>query len=538
MSPVLSKQATPRVSDTTTVQAPTGGLNSISAVSNMPAEDAVVLRNLIPQPYGAKMRNGYVKHSVLPANVAAETIMPYASKIGVETLFSVGNNGILYNSTTAGNAVATAVTGLLNARFQYLTFSNAAGNFLLAANGQDDWIKYDGATITRVAAADITGVDPKSIISLEVHQRRLWMVQVNTTKGWYLAPDAISGAATAFDFGPLFKRGGYLMTLVAWTIDTGEGSDDRLCAISSHGEVAVYNGTDPANIATWQLQGVYFVGPPVGRRCAKKISGDINIITQYGLTSLAEAVVSTKLNNQSAGIALKVQNLLSTGIARFGTNFGWEIHLNPRDNLLVINTPIQMADVSEVSAYALSSSMRSNQVVMNTITNNWCTFTEVPAFTWATFLSAPYFGATGFVGRGMVGNQDAVQNDGLGGQPIVGEVLQAFNYFGQPGREKYFSMVRPVFIATGDLTWSAQVRTDFDTRPIDPPNYTSPIAGNGVWDVSLWDAALWAGGLATIQRWVSASGLGFAGTIAMSLTSSSDVTWTSTDWLFQPGGIF
>ena len=43
---------------------------------------------------------------------------------------------------------------------------------------------------------------------LTAHQKRMWFVQKNTTRGWYLPPDQIYGTAKYFDFGPLMTMGG------------------------------------------------------------------------------------------------------------------------------------------------------------------------------------------------------------------------------------------------------------------------------------------------------------------------------------------
>jgi hypothetical protein len=109
----------------------------------------------------------------------------------------------------------------------------------------------------------------------------------DSTKGVYLATDAIAGAATEFQFGSLFTRGGHLLAIASWTRDGGSGSDDYLVAISSRGQLAVYAGTDPASADTWALVGVFDVPQPIGRRCWRRYGGDVLLLTVEGLFPLS-----------------------------------------------------------------------------------------------------------------------------------------------------------------------------------------------------------------------------------------------------------
>ena len=45
-------------SQSTTVTAPIGGLNAFSPISNMPENDALVLRNFYPEPFGVAGAQG------------------------------------------------------------------------------------------------------------------------------------------------------------------------------------------------------------------------------------------------------------------------------------------------------------------------------------------------------------------------------------------------------------------------------------------------------------------------------------------------
>jgi hypothetical protein len=160
---------------------------------------------------------------------------------------------------------ASVVSGLTNARWQHVNVATAGGNFLLAVNGADKLRGYDGTNwyTDGDGSHDITGVDSATLIHVNTHKERVWFVQKDTLKAWYLGTKAISGAATAFPFQSIAQSGGYpSVAMATWTIDAGFGADDLAVFITSQGEVIVYRGTDPSSATTWALVGVWQLGTP------------------------------------------------------------------------------------------------------------------------------------------------------------------------------------------------------------------------------------------------------------------------------------
>jgi hypothetical protein len=149
--------------------------------------------------------------------------------------------------------------------------ATSGGNFLFAVNGVDSAKTFDGATW---AVPAITVATSANWNYIALHKRRIWAVEKNTMNLWYLAVDSIAGAATQFPVGALFKKGGHVVAIGSWTIDNGSGVDDLLAIATSAGEIAIYQGTDPASVATWDLVGVYTVGRPVGDKPFLDYGGD------------------------------------------------------------------------------------------------------------------------------------------------------------------------------------------------------------------------------------------------------------------------
>jgi hypothetical protein len=406
---------------------------------------------------------------------------------------------------------AAVVTGMGSAYWQYVNNATAGGNFLNAVNGQDAPRLYNGSVWSTTA---ITGVTQANLVHVNLFKNRLWFVEKNTLKAWYLGTNAIAGAASEFNLQSIAKKGGYLMAMGTWTIDAGEGVDDYAVFITSQGEVIVYNGTDPASADTWALKGVWQLGAPLGRRCVLKYSGDLLLACYDGVQPMSKALQSSRVNPR-VGLTDKIQGAMSEVAGLYGDVSGWQLDFCPKDSRILLSIPV-----------ALGSQM---QFAMNTITGAWCKFTGVYANCWEQFDNMSYLGGDGFVGLFWDGTKD----DTI---PITGSVLQAFNTFGNPGFNKRWTLAQLIFSASGPPTLSAGVNVDYDPTMINSPVDFSPVV-YGEWDSGIWDQSTWGGGLATFKSMVGLTGIGKAAGMRLQTTTSQlDIHWQATNFTYEVGG--
>lgn len=513
------------VAQSMTTPAPIGGLNVRDSIALMPETDAIVLKNLFPTTYGCLVRKGYKEHATnLPGDVG--TLMSYNSRSGTNVLLAASEDEI-YDITTSGDysAATPKYTGLSNDLWQHVNFANSAGSHLIAFNGADDGIWYNGTTYARLSAGNgivsgtINGVDPADVIHCCVHQRRVWMIPIDSTEAYYLPVDSVYGVAAAFDFGPWMSMGGYLVAAYTWSIDSGTGSDDHLAVITSEGQVIVYRGTDPSDATAWTLVGVYFQGSPVGRRCGVKYAGDLAILTQFGLLSLTASLVSTKVENTpDTAFTNKIQPLVSDLVTVYGSISGWQILVYPGANMLIVNIPV--------------SATESLQLAMNTVTKAWGQFEGVNAFSWELHYNVPFFGSDGTVYRFWEGNRDGADSAGNGGVKVSYEGQTSFNYFKSPGVQKHFKMAKATFIGNADPGHYFAVNTDFELTTVYGSSILSGVS-SGIWNQSYWNQSYWGGGDKTYKPWGSVEGIGTAGSFRVKGDASGDVLWASIDWIYE-----
>lgn len=496
------------------IPAPVGGWNVRDSIANMEREDAVTLDNMFPNVSNVVLRGGYTEHATgLGSQV--ETLMAYSAGATAEFFAIAG--GDIYDVTSSGAVGAAEVSGLTNSRWEYTNVTTSGGSYIYAANGVDDPLLYDGSTWTPINGSSspaVTGVTTSTLISPLLFKFRVWFIQKDTLKAWYLPTSSIGGAAQVLDLSSVAQRGGSLVAMGSWTIDAGYGVDDNLIFITSNGEVIIYRGTDPASASTWALIGVWYLGAPLGRRCLVKYGGDLLFASRYGLLPITTALQSDRVDPRVA-LSDKIQGAFAAAASSYGSSFGWQVVVDNSNNAVYVNVPVGVG--------------QQEQYVMNSITRSWCRFTGWAANCWEIFQNEPYFGGNGVV---CLAWSDTFQD---GSDDIQTNSLQAFNYFEARGVKKYFTRARPSIFTNGEPAIFVGVNVDFNTA-----DTTSALSfsgtSSGVWDVGVWDTALWGSGLEITNNWQGIVGEGYSAAVNLKSSSSGiQIEWASTDIVYQLG---
>lgn len=417
----------------------------------------------------------------------------------------VSGNQITVTGATPAAYNGTFVITKLNAtQFQYTMATTPATNATVVG--------------TYSITFAITGVDSSTFVNINLFKNRLWFVQEDSLKVWYLDPLSVAGTATSFELGGIARNGGFTQAMGTWTLDAGEGADDYAVFVTSMGEAIVFNGTDPDTAETWLLKGVWQFGQTFNRRCFFKWNGDLLLLTQDGLVPLSAAVQSTRLDPR-INLTDKIYYAVSQAATTYYDNFGWQINYYASENMLILNVPITGG---------------TQQFVMHTITKSWGQFTGINANCWEVHgKNDIFFGGNGFVGRFYNSTSD-------NGTNISANCQQAYSYFDSRGTLKRFTMVRPIIITDNALpTVLAGISTDFDpVSPNSPVTFNPALIPIGEWDSAIWDVNLWGGGVNINKQWQGVTGIGYAGGINLSVASQGvDLHWASTDYVFETGGV-
>ena len=518
IAPIRTRQQRPRPPSMGTVQVPasTRGLNLRDSIAAMKPADALILDNWFPEGTFLRVRGGTLEYATgLGASV--QTVMEWAGPASRKLFGAVPT--AIYDISVAGAVGAAAVSGLGSGYWQTTMMTTAGGAFLVLANGVDSVRNYDGTSWTTPAITNVTS----STLNLPcLHKSRLWFVQNNSTKAWYLPTSSIAGAASGFEIGERFTDGGKLIAIGSVSLDGGSGSDDYLAFVSSHGQVAVFQGDDPASSSTWALVGVYDGAPPIGNRCTMNVGGDLAILTDAGIVSTRQLMSGGQASAQRQSITNRIDEGIIEAFRSYGALTGWSMASYPRSRLAVVNIP--------------TSSSTAFQYVLNTQDGGWCTYgkyaSPINATCWGTYNEAPYYGRS----DGTVYRAETGYSDGTAG--ITAQVKTSFQTYGRGGALSRLTMVRPLFTAGGQVVPAIRLNVDYrNDQPMSTDAFPlSSGSQGGVWDTSVWDVGVWGDDVSPYNNWYAATGIGTTASIHMATqTSGIQVILNAWDLKFEIG---
>lgn len=511
-----------------TLPAPVGGMNVADPGLSLPASEAALVLNAIAGEGGLKPRPGtQVWASGVGSSGPVRSVLPYHGSSGTEDrLFATSAEGI-YDATTSGAASLALAFGTTTGkagRGVSAAYANTAGRFLLYTDEVNGYRLYTEGTHAWTTPTLSGGITAADCVFVLPWKNRVWFAQRNSSKAWYLALEAISGAAAEFDFGRHFKRGGYLLGLWNWTRDGGSGADDRLVALSSGGDIVVFEGTDPSIDTTFNIVGSWNVGSfPDGRRLCTSIGGDLLVLTTQGLLSMEKLLAG---GNQAAIYdTRKLRPLFISTMQAQQALEGWDLAIHPQEAMLVVNQPGVSGQLQQQFALSLA-------------TQGWSLLQGLDILSLGVWQGQLYFGnrAAGIVR--MTGILDGVAQDGstANARQVECFLLHAFNTLGSP-RRKQLRVAKPHFKTDGVFPgFAVFARYDFDTSlPTGLALLGGPASG-ALWGSGLWGVATWGARSGIARRAGVTRGIGTAIAVGVTWKSNGLATLCGTDVWWEEGG--
>jgi hypothetical protein len=409
---------TRQTSEPSVLPAPVGGLNGRDPLANMPATDAYLMDNLLPGVASVAIREGSVQVAIGTGG-PVQTLATYAGADG-DILLAWANSNI-WNVTAGGASLDTTV----GERAITAMFSNAADNsqHLIAVTGEDLPKHFDGTNVNDLTMTGIT--DPDTLNFVFTFKERLYFGAAGTLGFYYLPTGNIQGALEFFDLGQVSRKGGYLLAIASYAVNTsGETPEDYIIFITSKGECIVYAGYDPGDITAWLLVGRFFAATPIGPRCCIPYNTDLLILTLEG--ALPVSFIRQAGDSTGTGVIGSAYGALTSKLGRYLSDLnvhagdhGWMgITYSPK-GLLLLNAS---TGGDPLTGYT--------QFVMNTTTNAWSRITGWAGICFEECDGVLYYGsADGNVYRAFEGTRD--NSAGGIGDAVTVDVKTAYNYFAE-----------------------------------------------------------------------------------------------------------
>lgn len=440
--------------------------------------------------------------------------------------FTVGE--ILTGGTSGATGTIYRIEGDETAGTLYLT-GIAGGTFQdneAITDGEGGSALANGAA-SMVLGTDLSFEDGGSLTSANLayvwtFKNRVYFLEKETMNAWYLPVGQIAGELVKFPLGGELSLGGHLVFGAMWSQDVGDGLNALWVVVSSEGEAAVYQGSDPGGgLEAWSQVGVYRVGRPLGDRCHVQIGGDLVIATDTAFVPLSQAL--------SRDYSQLAANALSWPIeaewpkqAQLRPGARWEATLWTGAQMVAVALP-------------RFSGQRDGFLVMNSRTGKWAYFTNWSATCVHVFDGRMFFGSEdGAVYEANVGGNDD-------GATYTATYVPVFDQMEVPG---YKTMVqaRAVLRSAHQIIEKLSDQTDYRVMLPAAPEASVPVAGS-YWGAMIWGQDRWntAADVNVTQHWQLQSGAGEVHAPALQITSGSliplDVEIIRTDALFYPGGL-
>jgi len=579
---------------TASVPAPIGGWNARDSLANMAPTDAVQLINFFPTPTDVSLRKGYAKTST-GITGKVYSLMNYARANNTNTLFAAAETKI-YDASS--DPAVQVFSGITSSKFQFVNFSNTSGNYLVACNGQDPTMLYDGTRWFYIATT--TTAQTISTITRGGTGNLTATLTTSAPHGLITGNRITVSGATPAEFNGTYvitKTGASTLTYTMATAPSGNAS-----VVGTYTTVGI-TGVDSSNfisvnlfknrlyftqkdtLTCWYLpvdsiagaaSPLYFGG--IARNAGYlQAMGTWTLDAGQGaddyavfVTSMGEVIVYNGTNPSDAATwQLKgVWQLGQTFSRRCFFKWAGDLLLLTQDGLVPLASALQSSrldpriNLTDKIYYAVSQAATTyyanfgwqinyfasenmlilnipvsdgmEQYVMHTITKSWARFTGIEAYCWEVSGSNEIY----FGGDGYVGNFYQANADS--GSNIQAAAQQAYSYFDSPGQLKRFTMVRPIFQSNNGVpTTALNISTDFEPQTEFGTLTFNPASTiGGTWDFSLWDDALWSAGDIVTKTWYGVTGIGFAASVNLSIASQGiDFKWTSTDYVMEKGGV-
>lgn len=390
--------------------APLLGVDESIAPQMHKPTNAIRIINGVSHTEGIQCRSGTRTWATIPN--AVESLMHWSGK----KWFACHSSGV--HEVGSGWSSASLTGTFTTGRWIGANLSNPAGVFLVASNGFDGVRQFNG---TAWMANAITGLDtPERLAYPTWHNRRIWFYLRGTLDLYYLDPSAMCGPAYVFPMKGVFDKGGEIASIMSLKTSNAENESARLVVLTSMGQVAIYDGHDPARSESFRKVGTWDTFKPIGWRPLSRIGANAVVITEYGLMEAPKSLSETEISRSADAFSVKIKDSYDV-LSAFKLSPHWQvIEENEEHGSVILNCPDK------------------NQWVF--ANGAWSQLREINATAWVHTDAALLFGTSdGKIKQYGVGYDDD-------GEPISGEVIHAFSSLGSQ-KLKTLNKVRPALTA-------------------------------------------------------------------------------------------
>jgi hypothetical protein len=299
---------------TITIPAPTRGLILNENESFTQPGAALVLDNWKPTMKGIALRGGCTLWGTLPETTPVISMFSFYG-ISTQRMYA-GNANKLYDVTAP---VPTMIkSGQGSGNYVASQLANQSGDHMLVANDAGDYLlHFDGTTWTTLNASQITTnpvVTPPptcatghNLTYVWKYRGRYFFIEGGTMNAWCLPTNAFQGQLEYIPLAGAATKGGKLLCGFTWSLDAGDGIDDKCVFMTDQGELLIFTGSDPTTVANWRQEGRYQTSIPIGMNGHIAVGGDVLIITVDGIIPISASITKDSGQLELAAITRAIK---------------------------------------------------------------------------------------------------------------------------------------------------------------------------------------------------------------------------------------
>ena len=518
---------------TVTLPAPTRGIILNENESFMQPGGAIVLDNWKPTMKGLALRGGCERWAVLPETTPVISMFQYISGnvqkmfAGNATkLYDVTATAplLVRSGQASGNYCASQ---LANQGGDWMLALNDAGDAPLRYNGST-WTVLDGTpppawigghayavnaraldtadnsywkcAVAHTSAASgtfaadraahptfwavdmpadgnswITGPAGSSVVGghnltyVWKYRNRWFFIEGGTMTAWYLPLNAIGGLLSMIPLSGAATKGGRLLAGFSWSIDAGDGIDDKCVFMTDQGELLIFTGSDPSTATNWRQEGRYATSPPLGMNAHTAVGGDVLIATVDGIIPISASITKDSSQLELAAITRAIKPM-------------WRDEVNKKRSL-----PWTMCKWDEYGGLFVTwpGGQPGNQYcgVVNVATGAWARYVGWDAMCFGRMRGDAFFGTQG----GIIMQMDRTgMDDGL---PYTATMVGGWEMFSSQSTTMVWRQARASFASRAGEPFQPQLSATTDYVIVIP---TPPSAAADPGTLDVWDQGLWA----------------------------------------------
>jgi hypothetical protein len=285
---------------------------------------------------------------------------------------------------------------------------------------------------------------------------------------WYLPTNAFQGRILQIPLAGAATKGGKLLCGFTWSIDAGDGIDDKCVFMTDQGELLIFTGSDPSTAANWRQEGRYATSFPLGMNCWTPIGGDVLIATVDGIIPISASITKDTSQLELAAITRPIKPM-------------WRDEVNAKRAL-----PWTMCKWDEFGGLfvtfpgGIAGSL--TMAAVNIATGAWCRYTNVDAMCFGRLRADAFFGTQG----GKIVQFERTGTDN--GTPYTATMVGGWEMFSSQSATIVWRQARASFRARSGEPFQPQLSATTDyVIVIPPPPSAAPDPGPlDVWDQGLW----------------------------------------------------